>query len=190
MSLVESMRKDWHKPANVISGLRLLLAWLPAAMLLSNPEDAAIRWAAVGVFALIALTDAVDGYVARRFNQITEWGKFLDPLVDKVLVTLMLVAVSVLYPQLWMITILIVVREVVVTLQLRSRGVVVPAVWSGKVKMATQVAMVVAWMVPLEVPWWHLVRLTLTAAAVYTTLWSWVDSYRRFIAANPPASIK
>lgn len=189
MSLVESIRRDWYRPANVISGLRLLLAWVPAVMLLSYPEDATMRWWAVGVFLFVALTDALDGHVARRFNQVTEWGKFLDPLVDKVLVVVMLVAISILEPNLWGATILIVLREVVVTLMLRSRGVMVPAVWSGKVKMALQVAMILAWMIPLgEVlpgMGWQIVQVTVTFAAVWATIWSWADSYKRFIANRP-----
>lgn len=191
MSLVESIRKDWYRPANVISGLRLLLAWVPAIILLSHPGDPTMRWWAVGVFLLVALTDALDGFVARRFNQVTEWGKFLDPLVDKVLVALMLVAISVLEPKLWSVTVLILVREVVVTFQLRSRGVMVPAVWSGKVKMALQVAMIMVWMMPLReaLPGlsWEVVQYMTTFAAVWATIWSWADSYKRFIASRPVA---
>lgn len=187
MSLVESIRNDWHRPANLISGFRLGLAWLPAAILLARPEDVAWRWSAVATFLFIVLTDAVDGYVARRYNQVTEWGEFLDPLVDKVLIATMLVAISVVYPVLWWVTVLIVVRELVVTLQLRARGVRVPAVWSGKVKMALQAAMIVAWLVPLG-GWWGVLRWTITIVAALATAWSWYDSYKRFVAANPSLS--
>lgn len=182
MSLRESIKRDWYKPANVISGLRLLLAWIPAYLLLSDPSDDGRRWLAVAVFIAVALTDALDGFVARRFNQVTEWGKFLDPLVDKVLVVVSLVAVSILNPYLWLVTALIVVREAVVTLQLRARGVITAAVWSGKVKMALQVIMVVAWMMPAD-GFWVYAQITATTLAVWATIWSWVDSYKRFISA-------
>lgn len=178
--VVESMKKDWHRPANLISSFRLLFAGVPAILLLVEPTSSVMRWAATLAFAVVALTDAADGYVARHYNQVTEWGKFLDPLVDKVLVAATLVGLSIVYPYLWFVTAFILLREVVVTIQIRSKDKVVAAIWSGKVKMTVQVAMIIAWLIPGGQVWFF-VQLAVTIAAVVVTAWSWIDYYRRFV---------
>lgn len=68
--------------SNVLSITRALLAIPFVLVMLSDHPDR--RWWAVGILALAALTDRLDGDIARRFNQITEWGKILDPLADKI----------------------------------------------------------------------------------------------------------
>lgn len=174
---MESFKRDWYKAANLISLLRLILVGLPVALLLSVPTDDIHRWLAAGAFLTVALTDVVDGYVARRFNQVTQWGIFLDPLVDKVLVGAMLIAVSIINPLLWLVTAFVFIREVVVALQIRSRGKLVAAVWSGKLKMAAQVVMIAAWVMPISL--W--LQVLATVVAVVMTIWSWVDYYDRFV---------
>ena len=101
---------------------------------------------AAGLFAFAALTDALDGYLARRLNQVTDLGKLLDPLVDKVLITGALVALVArgVVPA-WSVTIVL-FREFVVT-GMRAveaqRGVTIPAGWPGKVKAFLQMVAVV-----------------------------------------------
>ena len=96
---------------------------------------------AMTLFIVISLTDALDGYLARRMNQVTDLGKILDPLADKLLVT-----VAVLYLtadaqiEVW-VAIIIIAREFVVS-SLRvvaaSKGLVIAAGWSGKIKTTVQ----------------------------------------------------
>lgn len=174
---LESFKKDWHKPANLISLARLLLAFIPVVMLLNNPDDVATRWWVIAIFLVVSLTDMLDGYVARRFNSVTDWGKFLDPAVDKVLIAGMLVALSVINPWLWPVTALIFLREIIVTLQIRSRGTLVAAIWSGKVKMAMQVVMVLVLVMPI----WLWLQVLVTIVTVGVTIWSWVDYYQKFV---------
>lgn len=122
---------------NWITTSRLLLA-IPCLCLLEWPGWERV---ALVIFAVASLTDFLDGYLARRLNQVTELGKLLDPLVDKVLVTGALVALASrgIVPA-WSVT-AILVREFLVT-GLRvleaSRGVIVPASWPGKVKAFLQ----------------------------------------------------
>ena len=97
------------------------------------------------VFALAALTDGLDGYIARRRDDVTTFGKLMDPLADKLLIVAALVSlVSLDRLQAW-IAMVIIARELAVT-GLRAvaveQGVVISASWLGKVKTALQVAAV------------------------------------------------
>ncbi len=71
--------------ANIITIVRMILVPIFLVILLTEMENKEIF--AVVVFAIAALSDTIDGYIARKYNQITELGKFLDPLADKLLIT-------------------------------------------------------------------------------------------------------
>lgn len=104
------------------------------------------------IFALTALTDMLDGKIARKYGLITDFGKFIDPLADKFMVFGILIAVlsSGLYADIrpifvW-VTAIVMLRELGVTslrLVVASRGVVVPASWWGKIKTVTQIVSLV-----------------------------------------------
>lgn len=88
-------------PANIVTTVRIILIPVFVFLLLApwplwSPDpllaQLAKPWAAVLVFALLALTDGLDGYLARSRNEVTNFGKFLDPLADKILVTAALLA--------------------------------------------------------------------------------------------------
>jgi CDP-diacylglycerol---glycerol-3-phosphate 3-phosphatidyltransferase len=99
------------------------------------------------VFALVAFTDGLDGYIARRRQQVTTFGKLMDPLADKLLVIAALVALVSLDRLAAWVAMVIIARELAVT-ALRTiaadQGVVIAASWLGKVKTALQVAAIVA----------------------------------------------
>ncbi|MFA5069159.1 MAG: CDP-alcohol phosphatidyltransferase family protein [Candidatus Omnitrophota bacterium] len=83
--------------ANKITIIRILLVpFLLAALFYYRPEYDFLRFIALGIFFMCALTDAVDGYVARRFYQKTELGRILDPLADKLLILTSFLCLSVL----------------------------------------------------------------------------------------------
>lgn len=108
-------------------------------------------WMAIVVFAVAAVSDSLDGYLARRHERITPFGQFLDPLADKLLVGAALITLVVLreFPA-WAAAV-IVVREIAVSL-LRSaalrRGRSMPASTAGKLKTATQIPTVMLWLLP------------------------------------------
>lgn len=179
LSWCASMLLEWYYPANIVSGVRLLAAWLPAYYYLTY-SDLLWGWMAFVTFSIVALTDAIDGALARGLDQVTEWGKFLDPLVDKVLVAITLCAISVHYPWMWVVSMLIVIREVVITLQIRATGRLVAAVMSGKLKMASQVIMLLVWLAP-DTPGIAPVRVAATVLALTMTGYSWIDYYVRFV---------
>lgn len=127
---------------NKISLARICL--IPIFMVVLMVEAIPYRdiWAAV-IFALASLTDGIDGHIARKYNLITDFGKFLDPLADKLLVSTALICfVSLGRMSGWM-AVVIIAREFIVT-GLRSvaasKGVILAAIMTGKIKTCTQIA--------------------------------------------------
>lgn len=96
-------------------------------------------WMALAVFILASLTDFVDGYIARHFNQVSDFGKFLDPLADKLLVfAAMLIFVQWNRMPAWTVMVAL-TREFAVSglrMVAASKGEVLAAAWSGKIKTA------------------------------------------------------
>jgi CDP-diacylglycerol--glycerol-3-phosphate 3-phosphatidyltransferase len=129
---------------NTLTLLRILLVPVVVVALLDEtPNGDAI---AAGVFALAALTDGLDGYFARSRGDITTFGKLIDPLADKLLVTAALVSlVSLGRLEAW-IAMVIIAREFAVT-GLRGvaaeQGVVIQASWLGKLKTILQIAAII-----------------------------------------------
>ncbi|MBE9203752.1 CDP-diacylglycerol--glycerol-3-phosphate 3-phosphatidyltransferase [Synechocystis salina LEGE 06099] len=163
---------NWVTVSRLLA-LPLLFLWLPT-------PDAESRWWGVGVFLLAASTDWLDGYLARRLNQVTELGKFLDPLVDKLLVLgpLLILLTWQMVPA-WAVG-LILARELViagwrVNPQLASQGAITGAnVW-GKAKTVTQIMAIALLLAPLPeiygqigmVIFWIAVVLTLISGLIY-----------------------
>jgi CDP-diacylglycerol--glycerol-3-phosphate 3-phosphatidyltransferase len=132
---------------------------------------------AFGVFALLSLTDGIDGYVARSRNKITRLGVFLDPLADKLLVTAALVTLVELNEIASWVVVLILSREFAVTglrLIASGEGVVVAAHWLGKLKTVAQIALVLALILPDTAHW---LRLTLTIVTVLLTIGSGAEYF-------------
>jgi CDP-diacylglycerol---glycerol-3-phosphate 3-phosphatidyltransferase len=163
---------------NTLTLLRILLVPVVVVALLDEtPNGDAI---AAGVFALAALTDGLDGYIARSRAQITTFGKLMDPIADKLLVTAALVAlVSLGRLEAW-IAMVIIAREFAVT-GLRGvaaeRGVVIQASWMGKAKTILQVAAIIALIATDPAP---LGVDLLVYAAVAMTVISGVDYFFGF----------
>jgi len=130
---------------NVLTVLRIVAVPVLVVVLLGAiPGGDAL---AAAVFALAALTDGLDGYIARSQGSVTTFGKLMDPLADKLLIVAALISlVSLGRLDAW-VAMVIISREIAVT-GLRSlaaeRGVVIAASWLGKVKTALQVAAVLA----------------------------------------------
>lgn len=129
------------------------------------------RWPALAVFAVASLTDFVDGYIARHYNQTSDFGKFLDPLADKLLVTAaMLVFVQWGRMPSWVVMIVL-AREFAVSglrMVAAGGGKVLAAGWSGKVKtFATMVGLCV--MIVFSYP---AVDAVVIAVIAVTTLYS------------------
>ena len=134
-------------------------------------------WAAFTLFVLASLTDFLDGYIARKYHQVSDFGKFLDPLADKLLT----IAAMVMFCEwgripAWALMIVL-TREFAVTgLRLVSvgKGTVIAAGWSGKIKTAsTMIGLCVLMVFPL-VSW---LCWTVTGIIVITTVYSGVEYF-------------
>lgn len=112
--------------------------------------DAARPWIAAVVFIVLAATDGVDGYLARSRNEVTTFGKFIDPLADKLLVTAALLALVELDVLPSWIAFLIIAREFIVSglrMVASAEGLVIAASWYGKVKTVLQIAAIVGFLI-------------------------------------------
>jgi CDP-diacylglycerol--glycerol-3-phosphate 3-phosphatidyltransferase len=129
---------------NALTAFRILLVPVLMVCLLSRFEGR--EWAALVVFLLAMLTDTVDGFLARWTNSVTELGKLLDPIADKLLITAAFVClVEAGSVPAWM-AVVIIGRELAVTgfrAIAASKGVVIAASWPGKVKVWFETAAIV-----------------------------------------------
>lgn len=155
--------------------LRILMAPIFVFLLLAFPEPASWqRFLALFLFVLAISTDGIDGMIARRTDKITDLGKFLDPVADKVLIGGALVALSILGEIDWWVTAIILLRELAVTVYraLVAKKVVLPASWAGKLKTILQGVAIGVVLAPIEVwfPIWSMFELLTVYLAVAATL--------------------
>jgi CDP-diacylglycerol--glycerol-3-phosphate 3-phosphatidyltransferase len=161
----------------MITFSRIALIPVLFPLLLFREEYAYGSQFAFAVFALLSLTDGVDGYVARSRNKITRLGIFLDPLADKLLVTAALVALVELREIDAWVVVLILSREFAVTglrLIASGEGIVIAAHWLGKLKTVAQIALVLALILP-DTPNW--LSITLTVVTVALTIGSGAEYF-------------
>ena len=170
---------------NALTLLRLIMVPVFGWMLLSHPYDFGWRFAAAGVFTVAMITDFLDGYLARKHNIVTTFGKIADPIADKAMTGMAFIGLSIIGELLgiqpdsgpagaaWWITIIILVREWGITLLrflLVRRGVVVPANKGGKLKMWVQAVALIASILPIAEPFkwgaWILVLAALLITVV------------------------
>ena len=146
-------------------------------MLLSAGGAEWLRWAAVAVFIIASVSDFLDGYIARHYNQVSDFGKFLDPLADKLLT----IAVMTVFCEwgrfpAWALMIVL-TREFAVTglrLVAVGKGTVIAAGWSGKVKTASTMIGLCA---VLVFPQNAILLWVVTAVIVVTTVYSGVEYF-------------
>jgi CDP-diacylglycerol--glycerol-3-phosphate 3-phosphatidyltransferase len=171
---------NWNLP-NAITVVRILLAPLFIWMLLADAgHDGWLRWAATALFILAIATDGVDGALARRNGMVTDLGKLLDPIADKVLTGGALVALSILGELPWWVTVVIMVREIGITVYrfVVIRQGVIAASRGGKIKtivqsVAISFALAPLWVVVGDGVFW--VDGILMTAAVVLTVWTGID---------------
>ncbi|WP_243063779.1 CDP-diacylglycerol--glycerol-3-phosphate 3-phosphatidyltransferase [Humibacter sp. RRB41] len=164
---------------NIITVVRIILApvffWL---VLADAGADGALRWIAAALFIIAIATDGIDGAIARRRGMVTDLGKILDPIADKLLTSGALVCLSIMGELWWWVTIVIVVREVGITVWRMvelSRGNVVPAGSGGKLKTVAQAVAISFALAPLWTflgDWVFWLNWVLMGIALVLTVWS------------------
>lgn len=173
---------------NTITFARIGLIPVFVAALLGRLDHEYGSIVAFVVFALMAATDGLDGYLARSRGKITTLGIFLDPLADKLLITAALVTLVQLGEIDAWVVLLIISREFAVTglrLLAATKGDVVAANWLGKAKTAAQIALVLA-LIPKDAP--PELGTILTIVAVVLTIGSAVEYFwngREYLRETP-----
>jgi len=134
--LKEQYAKDGKNLPNRITEGRLLFSFVLGLLLYFSSNSRVIEWIVFVLFVLIAATDKLDGYLARKLNKVTEFGKLFDPIVDKVLMGMVLIPVLFIYGDLWPFIVVILVCELVVSgISLWKKFQVS---WLGKLRMVVQ----------------------------------------------------
>jgi CDP-diacylglycerol--glycerol-3-phosphate 3-phosphatidyltransferase len=148
-----------------------------ACLLVDNGAQERWRWIAWLVFAFAAATDALDGYLARRWEAVSSFGKLADPLADKALVLAALVMIAVQGETPWWPVIVVAIREAGVTIGRLAvaRDVVIPASAGGKLKTALQVLAIMMLLLPTHAASVHNVGLWVLYASVVVAVATGVD---------------
>ena len=130
---------------NTLTTIRMILI-VPFVMIMQITPDGNGRFAALAIFIIASMTDFLDGYIARKNHLLTNFGKFMDPLADKLLVSAaMICLVSMDRLPAWMV-IIIISREFAISgfrLIAADNGIVIAASWWGKFKTVSQMIMII-----------------------------------------------
>ena len=103
--------KDYFNIPNLLSYIRLIM--LPVFLYMYRSASETSDYARAFVLLAVAmLTDALDGFIARRFNMVTQWGKIIDPVADKLLQFILALALVGNYPQMWLFVIVFMIKEI------------------------------------------------------------------------------
>ena len=156
------------------------VAFIPVFMVfmyLSGGQPNFWMFISLGIFIIASLTDYIDGYIARKYNQVSDFGKFLDPLADKLLT----IAAMTMFCQwgsfpAWALMIVL-TREFAVTglrLVAVGKGKVIAAGWSGKVKTASTM-LGLCFMMAFATAFWH--HALVMVVIVVTTVYSGVEYF-------------
>ena len=160
--------------ANKLTILRVFM--IPVFLLVLYLDVPNANYWALAIFVIASLTDTLDGYIARHYNQTTDFGKFMDPLADKCLVTAaMLWFVEIGQMPAWALLVVI-IREFGVSglrMVAADKGRVIAAGWSGKVKTASTMVCIVLMFLPIPAE----VNLACVSVIVVTTLYSGVEYF-------------
>ena len=167
---------------NKLTILRIIMIPFFVFFLLSGVGGSASKWIALVIFAAASITDTLDGYIARRDNLITDFGKFMDPLADKLLVcSAMICMIPLGKLQAWFV-IVIIAREFIISgfrLVASDNGIVIAASYWGKFKTVSQMALIIVLIMDLGGVW-NVVGTVLTWVALLLTIVSLID----YIAKN------
>lgn len=187
-----SLLDGWNAPPNFVTFSRIILVIVFLVLYVKagawGVDNVAMRWAAAVIFIIAACTDKLDGWMARKYNQVTELGKLMDPIADKLLICGTLIVAAAFNEfgnQIlgWVVTALFLIREIGITVMrffvIDTGGKVIAASQAGKYKTLAQCIGLAMLMLPMwklagdslqPTPLWMTVYYTITYALIYLAL--------------------
>ena len=187
-----SLLDGWNAPPNLVTFSRIILVIVFLVLYVKagawGVENDSMRWAAAVIFIIAACTDKLDGWMARKYNQVTELGKLMDPIADKLLICGTLIVAAAFNEfgnQIlgWVVTALFLIREIGITVMrffvIDTGGKVIAASQAGKYKTLAQCIGLAMLMLPMwklagdslqPTPLWMTVYYTITYALIYLAL--------------------
>ena len=187
-----SLLDGWNAPPNLVTFSRIILVIVFLVLYVKagawGVDNVAMRWAAPVIFIIAACTDKLDGWMARKYNQVTELGKLMDPIADKLLICGTLIVAAAFNEfgnQIlgWVVTALFLIREIGITVMrffvIDTGGKVIAASQAGKYKTLAQCIGLAMLMLPMwklagdslqPTPLWMTVYYTITYALIYLAL--------------------
>ncbi|MEE1296712.1 MAG: CDP-diacylglycerol--glycerol-3-phosphate 3-phosphatidyltransferase [Bifidobacterium sp.] len=180
----------WNRPPNLVTFSRIILVVVFLGLYIgAGPwgyRNMGMRWAAAIIFIIAASTDKIDGYLARKHNQVTELGKLMDPIADKLL-TLGTIIVAACFNEFgnvwlgWIVTALFLIREIGITVMrffvVEHDGKVIAASQLGKYKTLTQCLGLGMLLIPVwsfvhagTTPVWLTIYFVVTYTLIYLSL--------------------
>ena len=164
-----------------------LVPFFVAALLLSMTNDS-LKWVALALFVIASLTDFADGFIARKYNLITNFGKFMDPLADKILtISGMICLIELGRIPSW-IVIIIVAREFIISgfrLVAAENGVVIAANYWGKFKTTFQMIMII--LMIMNIPQLQILTnivMWIALALTLISLWTYIMANKQVLAGD------
>lgn len=167
---------------NKLTILRVILIPFFVVFMLFDITGSADKWIALVIFCVASLTDMLDGKIARKYNLVTNFGKFMDPLADKLLVCTALICLTSMNRLNVIVVLVIIAREFIISgfrLVASDNGIVIAASYWGKFKTVSQMALIIVLIVDLGGVW-NVVGTVLTWVALLLTVVSLID----YIAKN------
>ena len=131
---------------NKLTILRVIMIPFFVVFLLADITGSADKWIALVIFCVASLTDMLDGKIARKRNLVTNFGKFMDPLADKLLVCTALICLTAMDRLNVVVTLIIIAREFIISgfrLVASDNGIVIAANYWGKFKTVSQMALII-----------------------------------------------
>lgn len=163
---------------NKLTTFRVILIPFFVFFMLAPNMTGINHYIAAAIFIVASLTDLLDGKIARKYNLVTNFGKFMDPLADKLLVcSAMICLIQTGQLAAW-IVVIIIAREFIISgfrLIASDNGVVIAASYWGKFKTTFQMLMVIVLILNVQMPFFQILEKILTYAALILTVVSLID---------------
>lgn len=163
---------------NKLTIFRVILIPFFVVFLLLDPSNQTYRYIADAIFIIASLTDTLDGKIARKYNLVTNFGKFMDPLADKLLVSAAMICLIATGQLAAWIVIVIISREFIISgfrLIASDNGIVIAASYWGKFKTVFQMLMIIVLIANIQMPFFTVLGTILIYVALVLTIVSLID---------------